>query len=456
MQTIFELFEKVKAATGDLTRKKIEHITRNILNTQQYAEAIGKKLVVINGRAGTGKTIKLITIAVNLALNNNEKCLILTYNHSLVSDIKRTLALAEIPEQNDSCSIKISTIHKFVYELLFGFGIVEGKYIEGFLNNYSKYLEDLISYIDSGLINVDDIQQLMTNRQDEVAWDYVLIDEAQDWDNNERDLIYKIFTHKRVIITDGIDQLVRKNIHCDWMAGLSRQDGYHKKKPEQKSFRQKINLVKFINAFADELGLSWSIDYKEELIGGKIIITTKPYFKELHVQQFLLCEENGNTPYEMMFLVPPSMVEKANSNLNTINFNSHFKYISSFNDELGIKIWDGTNPDLRSQYVVNLDEHRLLQYDSCRGLEGWIVVCLNFDDFLKYKKQTYKDIINENELALTSFDERLNKHVNLWALIPLTRAIDTLIITIKDKESEYAKKLKNVYHKFPDFIDWIE
>ena len=52
------------------------------------------------------------------------------------------------------------------------------------------------------------------------------------------------------------------------------------------------------------------MEAKNELIGGKVIITTKPYGQEAPNRLFKLCSENGNSAYEMMFLVPPSLVEK--------------------------------------------------------------------------------------------------------------------------------------------------
>ncbi|MBK8873704.1 MAG: PhoH family protein [Bacteroidetes bacterium] len=98
----------------------MEHITSKLLDQQQYAKAIGEKLIVISGRAGTGKTIKLLRIACDLAQNKGARSLILTYNHALVSDIKRTFALIEIPDGIDEYCINIATLHKFFYELLIG------------------------------------------------------------------------------------------------------------------------------------------------------------------------------------------------------------------------------------------------------------------------------------------------------------------------------------------------
>ena len=75
---------------------------------------------------------------------------------------------------------------------------------------------------------------------------------------------------------------------------------------------------------------------------------------------------------------------------------------------------------------------------------------------MKYKFKTYKEEINQEELALESFEEKRERFVNLWTLIPLTRAMDTLIITIKDKNTQIAKILREIYLKNPDNIEWIE
>ncbi|MCW3104076.1 MAG: hypothetical protein JWO09_2516 [Bacteroidetes bacterium] len=458
MNSTFELFEKVQVGVGQLTRKKIEQITSKLLDNQQYAQAIGQKFIVISGRAGTGKTIKLLRIACDLAVSKGARCLILTYNHALVSDIKRTLALAEIPDGVDTYTVNISTLHKFFFELLIGFGIVKNelnpdadvKYIPNYLEKYNQYLEELYDYIDNGLIQEKEIQELMRSRHDKVAWDYILIDESQDWGDFEKSIIFRIFGKEKVIIADGVDQLVRTQKKCNWVRGL-KPDIDFKKTNEKRGLRQEVNLVSFINAYAKELGIVWELEPKQELIGGKIIISTKDYSKELHQKEVKRCKEFGNTEYEMMFLVPPNLVNVVKGSGGEVR---NFKLAEEFN-QMGIKIWDSTSKDLRSQYVVDLTQHRLLQYESCRGLEGWTVICLHLDEFIKYKMETFTEQATE-ELVLESFQEKRDKFVYLWSLIPLTRAIDTLVITIKDKESKIGQTLRKVYEKNRDFVQWIE
>jgi hypothetical protein len=286
MQSVFDLFEKVKDGVGQLTRKKIEQITSKLLNNQQYAKAIGEKFIVISGRAGTGKTIKLLRIACDLAVNKGARCLILTYNHALVSDIKRTLALAEIPDGVDSYTVSITTLHKYFFELLIGFGIVQNrenpevgvKFIPDYLEKYDSYLKELYDYIDSGLIEEKEIQELMRSRHDRVAWDFVLIDESQDWAEFEKSIIFRMFGKEKIIIADGIDQLIRSSRKCNWTSGL-RLDVDFKRTNEKRGLRQEVNLVSFVTSFAKELGIGWELEPMPELIGGKVIISTKDYTK---------------------------------------------------------------------------------------------------------------------------------------------------------------------------------
>ncbi len=453
---VFELFEQVKNGVGELTRRKVEHLIKNFLDNQQYAQAIGNKLVIISGKAGTGKTIRILRIACDIAINKGARCLILTYNLALVSDIKRILALAEIPDGIDDYTVNITTLHKFMYELCFGFGIGvvteqfdNGKsatYVKNFLPNYPKYVKELSEYLGEGIINDEDISDLLKRNHDAVAWDYILVDEAQDWEDDEREILFKLFGKEKLIIADGIDQLIRTQKKCNWTRGLRPDHDFHKTS-SRRGLRQKVNLVSFINKYAQKVNINWEIEPKQDLIGGRIVITKNGYTKELHDQLYSECLSKGNQAYEMMFLVPPSLVHREGSK-------KYFMETERFNT-MNIQLWDGTNTDLRTEYPIELKQHRLLQYESCRGLEGWTVICLDFDQFVRYKMETYEEE-KVNELALESFEEKRHRFVYLWSLIPLTRAIDTLVISIRDEKTKIYSLLRELYEENPDFIQWIE
>ena len=445
---VFNLFTEVRKASGELTRLKIEQITSATLDKQQYAKSIGNMLTVIAGRAGTGKTVRLLRIACDLAINSGKRSLILTYNHALVSDIRRVLAFAGIPDGVDSYTVQISTLHKFFYQIFRGLGIEDGTSDKegNFNEQFQNKMEELLEYLDEKLIDEKDIQELMKKEHEAVGWDYILIDEAQDWNDVEKKILFRIFGQEKIVVADGVDQFIRGSQKQIWTRGI--QPANFHKKTETKGLRQKYNLVTFVNSFAKVSGLNWEVTPDEKLHGGRIIISTKPYDGDLHKRILTDCLNDKNSAYDLLMLTPPQLVDRSNP------AKIHFKYFEDYLQQ-GIKVFDGTNNNNRTQYPTNLDLCRLFQYDSCRGLEGWTAVCLDFDQLFQYKMDSYVDVPND-ELALETPEERANRYVALWALMPLTRAIDTLVITISDSESEIARLLKEVSEKMPDVIEWIE
>ncbi len=442
---LFNIFEEVRSNCGDLTRKKMEAISERLLRNQLYAQEVGKKLLEISGRAGTGKTMKLLRLATDLAKYHDKRCLILTYNHALVSDIKRLFYFMKMPDGIDTYTVKISTLHKFFYELLIGFDIIKD-YNYDYITNYEDYISQLHEFVKQGLIDKNDIQDLMESRHDEVAWDMVLIDESQDWSEFEKNILFNIFGSEKLIIANGMDQLVRRTTNCNWTKGIQ-----YNKIPGNKSLRQEQSLVIFANKFAEKFGVNWKVDNSQELMGGKIFILASDITTEFYKGISDKLKEKENIAYDLLFLIPPSLVSKRTINGKVI------REFSLYKDYLvkGIKLWDGSNTEIRTEYSISTDEHRVVQYDSSRGLEGWAVFCLNFDEFVQYKKKSYKEDM-DNELVLASLQEKADKYAYTWALIPLTRSIDTLVITLKDTTSDFSKKLYELYQENQDFVEWIE
>jgi hypothetical protein len=468
----FNLFAEVKSNAGNITRQHFERLNKKILKSQNYADAIlnrqeNGKFVIFSGRAGTGKTVKLLTIASDLCVNHGYRCLILTFNFALVADLRRTLTLAGIPDSAGEESVRITTLYKFFIDLLEGFKIFNKKELpddEEFFKNYPKYCKTLVDYIDKRKKEGLDLE--MEENQQSLNWDYVLIDEAQDWPNDEIELLYQIFGHSKIVIARAPDQMIRSGTGAKWIRPKWRPNIDYVQTNEKKSYRQKVNLVKFVNSFAEQFNLpGWELESNEESIGGRVIITSQ-YTYDLHQTEYARCKENGNQAYEMMFIVPNSLIIKGQKTIQIksegfddevktkIIKTSYCKLVDDFAGE--IDFWDGTNKELRREYPVKIDQHRIIGYEACRGLEGWTVVCMDLDEFINFKTRNFKeeDESEQKTLALETYEEKKEKFVNLWALIPLTRAIDTLIITIKDKNSTFAKGLYEVYRANPEFVEW--
>lgn len=434
-----DLFSQVKAASGELTRKRIEQMTsKNISSKTRFAD--NGQLLIYRGRAGTGKTVGLIQIAIRIVDEHDARALILTYNRALVSDIRRLFSFAELPDMFEDSSVMIMSMQSYFYKLA-SHGLFDGE-LDGdyFLRNYENILQDLYEML---LEDSDSewIKSITSN--DELNWDYVLIDEAQDWMSIERDIILKIFHEGKVIVADGGQQFVRRIKPCDWSSVKLRQTIKLKT-----CLRQKNNLVNFCNHFSETISpLQNRIIASEKMPGGRIlIIEDKTKIIQVVKEERKRLETEGNIPYDLLMFVPPSMVENAGKS-------RRFRDIDEY-ERAGIYLWDGTNEYQRSEYSIRTDESRVLQYDSARGLEAWTVVCMDYDEFLDYKRNDFH-ADEGNRLLLESPQDTLNKYMINWALLPLTRAIDTIVLTLKDLNSETAQILKGLSRDYPDYVFWI-
>ena len=184
------------------------------------------------------------------------------------------------------------------------------------------------------------------------------------------------------------------------------------------------------------------------MVGGKIIIITdsEQVIPTLKKEKEQLSAE-GNIGYDLLILTTNDLVINKNGTKS-------FSWKEKMEDE-GILVWDGTDDDTRTEYSIDPEEARVLQYESSRGLEGWTVCCLNFDLFIQNKKEEAVNNVQTNPLLLESSDDARNKYVQNWAMIPLTRPIDTLIITLHNPTSEYSKQLLELAGHFSDYVTII-
>ena len=443
-EELYNLFSAPKQSPGALTRKNIERIVGSeIVIDASLKNKLGKHLIMVVGRAGTGKTVKMLKLGCDLAREQEKRCLFLTYNKALVNDIQRTLYFADIPMDFDQACLSVMTIHGFVKKLGIAFGIIEKDDYQ--IKKHLLLCAEIAQYIDLEVITQDDILSMMKNRQELACWDYVFVDEAQDFEGEEKRLLFKFFGYNKLIIADGLDQFVRGFERLNWGKNI-----YVSKTKENRCLRQERNLANFVNSYASQIELDWKVDILPELIGGKIYISKDltPFNTFNKVREE--CYRQGNKAFELLFLTPPTFVKKLSGG------GREFKLMKKFKDN-GFNLWDGTSRDIRTSAPLKLDQHRLLQYDSCRGLEGWSVVCLGFDDFINYKtKHFYKSHLYENKqtsIVAMDTEEMCKQYVGLWSLIPLTRAIDSIIITLSNPNSQIAEVLSECSNK--DYVEFI-
>ena len=221
IQNALSLFSKTKAHMGEMTRRRIEQLTNKAFQTNALIDPQGK-VSIYRGRAGTGKTVGLIQTAIHLVDEGQARVLMLTYNKALVSDIRRLFALAELPDMFEANCLHINTMHSYFFQLsnavLFN-GKLNGS---KFLEKYESILKELLTFMSD-----DDAVEMVKEvcfSDSSLDWDYVLIDEAQDWSNLERDIVLKLFDKGKIIVADGGQQFVRRINVCDWSAVRDRNN----------------------------------------------------------------------------------------------------------------------------------------------------------------------------------------------------------------------------------------
>lgn len=244
------------------------------------------------------------------------------------------------------------------------------------------------------------------------------------------------------MVADGGQQFVRNVKICDWSIVKNRSNTKLKY-----CLRQKSNLTSFVNHYTELVNPGYNkIISSGKMPGGKVeIIDVQSDYLSLLKEEIDKMKELGNVEYDFLCIVPHTLVNK--------DGRMSFKLTDKF-EKKDIFCWDGTNEDIRGNVPLTSDEIRVIQYDSARGLEGWTVCCLGFDTFISEKIQLFRPSTVANTLLLESEEDQLHKYILNWVLIPLTRAIDTLIIVLDNPQSKVALNLKAIAEKYPDYVTW--
>lgn len=413
---------------GEFTRKKIESITYSVLNSELSTENI------VRGQPGTGKTHYLLVKALHLTENDNKRVILLTYNNILANDIKRIFSLTKFKDSYNDFGFKIDTIHKFVFNICEIFKILEPN--RDFIINYTDYVIELTEYFKSGIINKNEILTNFTDYYYDLLWDYIFIDEAQDCTFEEKILFEQIVGKDNLVLSEGTNQNVRKNAQNKPLkinASVKRL---------KQLLRQKENILYFNKYLLEQLNYDFELNNYKRYSGGEVYIF-EDNFINVNIYEKLVenIKQFNCSNYDLMFLVPPNLVNAKDGFILKDEFSRN-----------NIDLWDGTISSLRNTVAPN-EVHRVFQYDSSRGIEAWITCAINLDDFYEYKWNQFNMDYYDTSL-LSSFEEQRNHYVNNWMMIILTRSIDTIVITLKNKNSRIASLLQLISKK-NDFIHYF-
>jgi GTPase SAR1 family protein len=427
-----------------IDRRKMDRIVKAAL-ADTWLEDLGRKQIVIRGRGGVGKTVILLQMAYRAFDRDHMRSLVLTYNKALVADMRRTMALLGVPRSVEKGGISIETVHAFIGRVMHGLGIIQN--YDGFLESYDERKGLLLEYLRSKTVSRSDLDDLMNRNPGDFLWDVVFVDEGQDWPSDEIEILRTVYGSARIVVADGVDQFVRDSV-ADWSIGVPRDQ----LRPRRltRCLRMKANLARFVEDFARALDLqNWDLEPNPEANGGRVLVVEGDLATRNDIYERLSAEaaELGNFAIDLLACVPPSLVGGQNHEVRSVPGRTLL--------ESGRKVWDASSMDVREHFPTDREALRIVQYDSCRGLEGWTVINYGFDDFWTYKYQQWLSSPPEPGGLFDAAEERAAAFASRWAMIPLTRAMDTLVINISAQSGPIRDALAKVQKQRGDFVEWI-
>lgn len=427
-----------------LDRRRMDLIARSAL-PDAWLSDLGERQILLKGRGGVGKTVILLQMAYRAFDQSNQRSIVLTFNKALVADMRRTMSLLGVPRGVEAGGVAIETVHGFIGRMMLKLGVIAG--YEGFLKDYDHHKAAMLDYLRSGAVTGDDLTEMMKADATDFDWDLVFIDEGQDWPSDEIAILNAIYGPRRLIVSDGVDQYVRESV-ADWTSNLKKDQSTMRRL--KKCLRMKANLASFVADVAIGLGLDdWELVPNADAPGGRVII----YEGDLALQPGRIVElvgqahKLGNYPVDLLACVPPQSVVRTSGGSGSAAAEAYAL--------TGGKVWDGTARDVREHYPTDRQELRFVQYDSCRGLEGWTTVNYDLDQLWDYKVRQWLSEDHIHDPLMESREEAAERHAARWTMIPLTRAIDTLVINFSHTEGPLRTVLRRVAERRPDFVEWV-
>lgn len=288
----------------------------------------------------------------------------------------------------------------------------------------------------------------------------VLIDEAQDCNNYEKLILIKVYGAENIVVTSGgKDQLIRTSLVTDWTHFLEKPIPADIITLSGRSYRQKANVVNFVNSFGESYKIATSIKSANESKGlGRVIIDTRNSIRGFSNEILNQIREEGKilgcSDYENCMVLLP-----------TKGYSSKTKGKGIFIDELDnveivdkstnrileisnkdLKIWNGIVERKGELPVPAANQTRFIYYESCRGLEAWNVLCVDLDSFF-YNLRSSKDAklyARTNQGLFTKEDDLKSQYALHWIYMAITRPIDTLYIKLAVPTNEFSKEIIDI------------
>lgn len=426
-----------------LDRARMDRIAVRKKDVAGRLDIIGKKMVSFRGRGGAGKTIMLLQTAWQAFEERGLRSIVLTYNHALAADITRLLALLKVPSSDDRGGIAVRTVMSFMFSWFSRLGVLAPEE-EVSWGRYIPLCESALDLFRGGALSAPDVQAIKASDPDQFDFDLLIIDEAQDWPRAEVALLKLLYDPQQLCLADGVDQLIRGS-RVDWSAGVPADD--REVIPLKRSLRMKANLAVFANEVAERANLNWSVVPNDEAAGGRVILfegalSARPDLYQELVKSAL---EAGNSEIDLLFCVPPADVRDVPGGRESQLAQTLRSY--------GVDVWDATDEHVRKDFPRDSSTHRIVQYESCRGLEGWTVIADHLDSFWESCRSAYARKTHGQQSAFTSQEQAALDFAWRWCMIVFTRPIDTIVISLGE-HNECSGLLREIAASRPDIVEF--
>ena len=430
-----------------LDRQRMDAITAGSPSAEQVFSELGKRLIWLRGHGGTGKTVLLLHAAWRAYRERGSRTLVLTYNHALAADIRRLLSLMKGPVAPEQGGVKVQTVMAFLSGWMRRLGIEDSEEVPD--DGYEARCNQVLEHIREGAITGTDIDSVIEKDGERYDFDFIVVDEAQDWPQAEADLLKALYGPQRIALADGIDQLVRMRIPTDWRRGVEKSG--ISVIPLTECLRMKRNLAVFANRLFRAASLPWAVDPCESAGGGRVLVLTRPIQEQMQLVRVALddAKSKGNDAVDILHCVPTSDVETVDGRRR-----------SRFGSELvgaGYSVWDGTDEVNRKDYPRMKEQFRVVHYASCRGLEGWAVFLHGVDEFWAecFQVRSAEGLTSDEELALKTLTDVAEEYAWRRLMIALTRPIDNLVLSLADTQSPVSRAILAAGRQCPDFVTII-
>ena len=177
---------------------------------------------------------------------------------------------------------------------------------------------------------------------------------------------------------------------------------------------------------------------RRDLIGGRVVVLEG----ELDdapalVRAFGAVAALGKVdPVDNLICVPHSEIVRAPSGAR------HAKLAAQLLAN-GDRVWDACDPMTRTSVPAHVNAWRIVQYDSCCGLEGW---------GRSYSRSTISAPTASNTPNVGAVEPVTvdpGSVAKRWLLIPLTRAVHLLVVHVRDPHSAVALMLREAASTLP-------